>query len=424
MDKKGFQLVSAILKGKWLIHPEWADQHIGLAVQIMEGTAPLPVSANSDSLEDNTRIGYAGRLMANGVAEIEISGPMLKYGGWCSAGTMDYIESLGMALQDDRVRAVLLKVDSPGGEVRSIGVLHDMVKNAGKPVVAFVEDLAASAALYSIAGADYIFASHANTEIGSIGVYQTIRDYSAYLEKAGVKDRSVYSRLSTEKNGPYRAALAGNDDLLQDDLDYVATEFIEAVKAGRGGRLNTAESDPFKGKVYFAPEALQVGLIDAIGDYQSAMDKALELASDSNFNFSTNNKNMFGDKYPQLTALRGIAAAEITTEQLEALNTALEAKGFSGVRVVNAGWIQEAEDLQELSTTQGTEITRLTSELATVTADRDQYKALAEKYGAQPATPPAAPVKATAKSEITDGDTEHLSETDIALAKLKAQAQL
>lgn len=422
MDKKGFHIVSAILRAQWLIHPGWAQEHLGLAMQILNGTAPSPAVVATSIDETTDRLGYAGRLISNGLAEIEISGPMLKYGGWCSNGTIDYIESINLALQDDRVNAIIVRIDTPGGEVRSIGVLNQLIQRAHKPVVAYIEDMAASAGLYSIAGAAFIVASHGNTEVGSIGVYQSFRDYRAYFEKEGIKDTSVYSRLSTEKNLPWKEAMNGNFELLQDDLDYVATGFIDAVKAGRGDKLNITEGDPFKGKVFFAPEALKIGLIDAIGDYQFAIEKAQELASSNHFQTQF---NMFGDKYPHLTALRGVAAADISTEQLEAVNTALEAKGFSGVRVVNAGWIQEAEDLQETASVSAAEVTRLTAELAVATADRDKFKALAEKYGAKPATEPAAPIASGTKSEITDSPSDDkLSETDVALAKLKAQAQL
>ncbi|WP_207503820.1 S49 family peptidase [Telluribacter humicola] len=388
------------------------------------------------------------------VAIVGISGPMTKYGGLCSYGTLDYIKAIETAYNDDRVEAVLLKVDSPGGEVRSIADLYDLVKLNHKPVVAFVEDMAASAALYGIIGAQHIQAAQATNEVGSIGVYTTFRNYSKYLEKAGISQKSIYSRLSTEKNIEIREALDGKTELLEDHLDVLATAFIDAVKAARGSKINLEVADPFKGKSFFAKDALAIGLIDEIGPLSVAFERAQALAAGRKvkptagsttqpFSHSNNQSqtDMFGNKFTKLSALAGLATAMITDTQIEEANAQLAERGIEGLTLVRNADLEVAAGLEsQLNQVKGqvdsltkerddaqaeaAKVTDLQAQVQKLTEERDAAQAEAAKYGKQPDGEPAKPVKKAETIEGSQGENPFLSQTDIELAALKQKAQL
>lgn len=454
MDNKNFQLISSILRGKWLMQREWAEDHMYLVQNLLENKTVtesfkskgkiLAFEGDDFEVEDDLS-GPLTRI--DNVAILDLTGPMMKYGGWCSYGTMDYIRAMEEAYSDDRIEAILIKVDSPGGDVRSIATLYDLVKMNYKPVVGFVEDLAASAAYYSICGAKHIMVSQATNEVGSIGVYTTIRDYSERMKAMGISEKVIYSRLSSEKNGDYREALAGDTAKMEDALDVIAEDFISAVNKSRGDKINLKAGDPFKGKTFFAKDALSIGLIDEIGTFAQAFDKAQSLAGERKKGVQSNlilntNSNMF-DKYPQLTALRGVAAADVTEESLNALNAQLSDKGILGIVAVPAGFVAEAEqletqlnakikelntaaagqlsvvaDLQKSVSDKDTLITQLQGQVTTLTTERDGLQTKVVELGKLPATDPAKPVK----REGTEVKSENpfLTEADIELQALKA----
>ena len=83
---------------------------------------------------------------------------------------------------------------------------------------------------------------------------------------------------STEKNGPFIEAMEkDNDKLMEQELSFIAQEFISTVKTNRAGKINLSAGDPFKGKLFYAQEAIEVGLIDKIGSFEVAVQTAREL---------------------------------------------------------------------------------------------------------------------------------------------------
>lgn len=450
MDNKNFQLISAILRGQWLIQKEWANDHMMLILNLLEGKGfPIElqtrVNAGSGG-ESNDLVGPVSQF--ENVRIIEINGPIMKYGGMCSYGTLDYMQAIESAYNDDSVDALVLNADCPGGDARSMASLFDLVNMKYKPVVGFVHDLAASGGYYAIAGADYIMASQPTDMIGSIGVFTTLRDYSERMKQMGVATKDIYSRLSTEKNGPSRSIDEGDTGPLEDILDVVAQDFIDHVETGRSGKLDFKAGDPRKGKTYFATEALSIGLIDEIGSFARAIEKAQSLAAERRTNVSSilisnnNSINMFGDKYPLLTALRGVATADVTEESLNAVNAQLSEKGISGIVAVRQDWVTDAEGLQAQISAKNTEIAglqvnaalvtglqsqmsekdtliaSLQGQVTSLTTERDTFKASVETLGKLPAADPAKPLART-EPNVEVKENPFLTETDLQLAELK-----
>jgi protease-4 len=226
--------------------------------------------------------GAAGSANTSGsrVAVIPIQGTVQKRGGYCSLGTKDLVAQLNAANRDPEISAIVLDIDSPGGQVDGTEELAQAVALSGKPVVAYIDGLGASAAYWIASQASSIFINSASTAYaGSLGVLCMNVFQGAFLEKQGYKVEILRStrakdkarQNSVEEMSPeVRAAV-------QADLDQIGETFIAAVEKGRAGKLSTKE-DVFTGKVYRGSDAKKHGLVDAIGTMQEAINHAASLA--------------------------------------------------------------------------------------------------------------------------------------------------
>ncbi|MCL2597375.1 MAG: S49 family peptidase [Paludibacter sp.] len=156
-----------------------------------------------------------------------------------------------------------------------MNLLADTIGERTKPVIAFIDDFAASAA-YGIASAcDHIVANNNMAWVGSIGCYTTFVDYSKYWEKEGIRVEDIYADQSTEKNSEYREALKGNFEPMRKITSHFAEDFISRVENSRGEKL-TAKRDVWAtGKMFFAPQALKIGLIDEINSFENLIKNLL-----------------------------------------------------------------------------------------------------------------------------------------------------
>ena len=120
---------------------------------------------------------------------------MLKYGTYCSYGTMEYADLIREAADSSNISSVLCDIDSGGGAVDAIAPLVDAIlyaRSKGKAVVAHC-DLCASAAYYAASYCNEIIASNTiSAEFGSIGVMMSFPDYAKYYESAGIKMHTIY----------------------------------------------------------------------------------------------------------------------------------------------------------------------------------------------------------------------------------------
>ena len=351
----------------------------------------------------------SGQLTAGSVAVLEVTGPIWKYGSYYAYGSVDYVMMLESLLATPEIGAIVLVVDSPGGQASGIADFYDVIRQAQKPILVLIRGLAASAAYYAIAGATEIWASQGSDQIGSIGVYITLVDFSGLLAQMGIKLIEIYSRLSSQKNIESRSALSGDQAPMQDMLDGLVTYFHDAVKSSRGEKLKMDLADPTQGGVFFADKALSMGLIDQIGSFRQVLARAFELATNSN---SDSSMKLF-NKFPALTLLAGIAAAAITDEQVVAANEDLEAQGIEGVVALRTTDVEAYEALETTNATLTSQNATLTTELATANTE-------IARLGKQPGAAPTAVVVTTETIAETGGEEIVLvSETDRMLAQIK-----
>lgn len=228
--------------------------------------------------DDKGNIRTEDERFESGTAQISIVGPMFKYGSWFWWGADEYAELIKYALQDKRIKGIILKIDSPGGEVGAINTLLQAIENRKKPVVALA-DSANSAAMWLASATDHIMANDPiGGSFGSIGVVCSFADYTKMYEDYGIKLHTIYAKESDDKNLDYRQALEGNYELFQENvLSPIATAFQEAVKAGRP-KLKQNEPGILSGKSFPTPQALAIGLIDSIGNAADAQKRLATLA--------------------------------------------------------------------------------------------------------------------------------------------------
>jgi len=232
---------------------------------------------------------------AGSIAVIPLRGSMLKYGTYCSYGTTEIAEMVNEAAESSKITGIVLDIDSGGGSVDAIAPMVQAIRNAqskGKAVVACC-DLCASAAYYVACYCDEIMAANEiSSEIGSIGVMMSFMDYAKYYEKEGVTQHTIYSNLSTYKNGPFEAARKGEyDQIKSEELDPLAKKFQEAVKHRRGGKLNQAVEGIIAGRMFFSSDAKENGLIDSIGTLETAVKRTKEIRRDAVVNDYINSKS-------------------------------------------------------------------------------------------------------------------------------------
>jgi signal peptide peptidase SppA len=271
-----------IFNKPWLIEESEADKYLLLVAKFLNGEE----MNFSHEVEDyafavnaaGVRIGNVADAKDEGVAVINMRGAVMKY-DYCGApGSQSIASMIDAANANPSIKAIVLQIDSPGGAVDGTETLANTVKNSKKPVVAFANGMMASAAYWIGSAASHVIASSTTDLIGSIGTMATLVDSSEYKAQMGIKEKTVYASASTEKNADFREALAGNEEPLKKNLLDPANEsFHKAVQSNRAN----VDASVFGGAAYRAKAAKSKGLIDGIGTFKQALNKALQLSKES-----------------------------------------------------------------------------------------------------------------------------------------------
>lgn len=222
----------------------------------------------------------------NKIALIEVSGMILNahestlIGGDGDNMMSTFREKLDAAADDPRVKAVVLRINSPGGAVTASDIMyHDLVrfrKETGKPVIACMMDVAASGAYYLAMGCDRVYA-HPTTVTGSIGVIMSLYNATGLVSLIGVKSEAIKSGPNKDIGNPLRPMTDSERALLQGMVDSFYDQFVKVVVAGRRmpeERVRTLAD----GRVYTGVEAQKLGLVDEVGYLEDALDAAKAMA--------------------------------------------------------------------------------------------------------------------------------------------------
>jgi len=336
-------ILAEILSNAWLISKERSNAYASIILAMLKGVS---FSSGDHSLarernrsyvisgvgDKTQRIGFADTNIPNGsVAVIPIRSEILKYDQPCGPrGSQSILSDVKSANQNPNIKSILLVVDSPGGQVTGTDLLAEAICNSATPVVAYIEGMAASAAYWIISGASKIIASSDLDRIGSIGTMLMVEDLQPALEAQGVKFHEVYASLSIDKNADVNQVLDGNYEPYQKNvLDVINSKFLSTIKSNRPA----VDDSTLTGKMYFAPDAIALGLIDEIGSLEYAIKVAAALSPViTELSIQNETKNSEPMKINNTwKAIQGffkmdpadLEAQELTTERVQQLNDEL-----------------------------------------------------------------------------------------------------
>lgn len=210
--------------------------------------------------------------LLDGVAVLPISGPLFRHATLLTkvsaAGSYEQImRDFKRSVDSDEVKAIVLDIDSPGGEVHGCGELSTFIYNnrGKKPIIAYVSGMMCSAAYWLGSAADEIITDPSGV-IGSIGVRTVMVDDSKRDEMAGIREYDIVSSQS-----PYKVADASRPedrDRVRDGLSAMATVFVDDVARNRGVSADTVLKEFGKGDTFVGKDAIGAGLVDKVGNLE------------------------------------------------------------------------------------------------------------------------------------------------------------
>ncbi len=189
------------------------------------------------------------------------------------------VEQLERMRRDSTIRAVVVRLDSPGGGVAASQEIYEAVRKVhddGKPVIASMGGVAASGAFYVACAADSIVANP-GTLTGSIGVILSFPNTEALFKKVGIKMEVVKTGKFKDVGSMWRTMTPEEQKLLEDVLGNVYDQFIDAIADGRD--LDREDILPYAdGRIFSGDQAQTYGFVDRLGDLNDAIDLAGEMA--------------------------------------------------------------------------------------------------------------------------------------------------
>jgi protease-4 len=220
------------------------------------------------------------------IALIDVSGLLLnaRTPGLLSPGENPvslFREQLNEASRDPRVRAVVLRLNTPGGGVTASDMMYREVERfrrvTGKPVVALMMDLATSGGYYLACSADLVVA-YPTTVTGSVGVIVQTISFQRGLERIGVDTDAIVSGPMKDTASPLGRMTPEQRATLQKLVDDYHARFVDVVRTRRASIPPDEFDTVTDGRVFSGEDALRLGLVDQVGDLTTAVDEAKRLA--------------------------------------------------------------------------------------------------------------------------------------------------
>jgi protease-4 len=219
-----------------------------------------------------TAPGAVGVIDVNG--EI-VSGSSASLGASALASADDILPLVAQAGADPDVKAILLRINSPGGSVVPTDQIYHALKGCGKPIVVLMGELTASGGYYISMAAEYLVANP-NTLTGSIGVISSFPEASELLKNLGVTVSVIKSGAVKDIGSLYRPMTDAEKALWQKVVDETYESFVQIVAEGRKMPVEKVRSLA-DGTIYTGRQALALGLIDGLGYQEDAVAEAADL---------------------------------------------------------------------------------------------------------------------------------------------------
>lgn len=403
------RLLQQIFSEKWFIEKGYEQQMAPLILKaLLEGQQPALINeglhVRLGQNDEGESYGWKLHVLENGkvrkvnsfaeaasnaIALLHVDGPIMRSDGWCAMGTETMGRILKGADKSPNISAIILEMNSPGGQVTGTEQLAGVIEAIETPNYTYGH-FAASAAYWISAATDEIWSSGKSNQFGSIGTMASFRDYTLYLEQLGIKEIEVYATDSEHKNLPFREAKQGNFDPMREEiLDPINAIFKAEVK-----RLRNLPEEVLSGRLYLAETAIEKGLVDRVGTRDQLVEYIYNKHGEpmqSNFSFHTNALSMdtSTSEKGQQSWLAQLTQLFPNKQALESLKLELQETATE-----RDDWKGKYEQLQQQNTSLLAEKQELATQLQLANQQRDEWKTLAEQYGAQPGTMPSNPVKA------------------------------
>lgn len=274
------QLLSEVIRGTWLIEPNYLLGFAPIVQKIIAGEdLNFADSTNSlvkilDPSGNVVKEDSEGRTeVPNGsYAMVSMMGAVIKYGDFCTYGADEIVGALEMADNNPRIKGTVFMIDGPGGAVSAIGPFLQFAKTKKKPVVGLADACMSLHYWAAVSVCDHLMADNdVSARFGSVGVVSSFQDAKPYWEEKGIKFHEIYPPESENKNEAFRLALEGKYEMIiAEHLSPIAQKFQAAVRVGRPNLKE--EKGVLNGKTYDADKALGLGMIDGIGSLADAME--------------------------------------------------------------------------------------------------------------------------------------------------------
>lgn len=209
------------------------------------------------------------------VAVVRLEGTIGRAGLMRAGLTDDGLRpSLERAFRLKGLKALALVINSPGGSPAQSALIHQRIRRMAReknvPVMAFVEDVAASGGYWLAISADEIFVD-SNSIVGSIGVIYAGFGFASAIENLGIERRIYAAGDRKSLLDPFRPEREEDIQRLRAVQDQIHENFKEIVRARRGQRLKGEEDDLFSGEFWLGHEAVNHGLADGLGEMTSVL---------------------------------------------------------------------------------------------------------------------------------------------------------
>ena len=245
------------------------------------------IEGSKKSGADNEKLSEFTEKVKNkskdGIGVVRIYGPIahsMKSYDWEQAGSSAIAARIRKLGKKKNVKAIVLDINTPGGTVAAVQEIYDAVmyvrKEEKKKVIATFGDVSASGGYYVGVACDEIFA-YPGTLTGSIGVIMNGVSYEELMKKIGLRSEVVKSGKFKDIGSPFREMSSEERQLLQEMIDDSYDQFLTAVAEGRKMDKEKARLIA-DGRIFTGRQAKANGLVDTIGNYQDAVDRAGVLA--------------------------------------------------------------------------------------------------------------------------------------------------
>ena len=357
------------------------------------------------------------------VAILPVCGPITRNGDACSYGSVDLRDAMIEASNEEECAGIILYINSPGGSAAAIPDYKYAIEYAhqqNKNVIAFVDGMCASAAMYLAALCDERYYMNDKDEVGSIGVmaaFWTIKD-GEKNQYTNETYHELYAKESYDKNKWHRDAAEGNYDELQADLDNLAEEFMADVKAA----CPNAKDEHLHGKMFEAKNISGI-LMDGKSTLTECLAKLVKEhteASKSQIIESSQNNSFTMENYPLINAACGMTAGEIAVNEDGAF---MNADLLDALEANLSASEQKVADAEQKATTAESALAELQGkfdELSAKLTETEEAKAVAEKALAD-----ANEAHSTELANLNAEHTEAIAKKDeeiVSLTSAKAEA--